>query len=194
MSTFLYVFSTVFICYLSFMNVELSVWNGLIWIIILFALTNAANRIFYFESSKQKLYLYSLANARSIIISKLLYQWMISAILALLVFVIWTVLFSREISQLWHFILVLILGVWSMSNVLTLNNALSSSTKNSPTVLAVLSFPLLLPILLSTIKGSALALQVGTGDELNLFIAVLILLNVLTLTLGIILFQYLWRY
>lgn len=194
MSTLLYIFSTVFICYLAFMNVESGVWNGLIWIIILFTVTNAANRIFFYESGQQRIYLYTLANARNIIMSKLIYQWLVGAVLALLVLAVWSLLFNRNINQLGWFIAVLLLGVWAMSNVLTLNNALSSGTKNSPTVLAILSFPVLLPILLTTIKGSAMALQVTYNAQIPYFVLVLLLLNVLTVTLSVILFQYLWRY
>jgi len=194
MSTLLYVFSTVFICYLSFLHVETNVWNGLVWIIILFTMTNAANRIFYYESGQQRIYLYTLADAKSIIVSKIISQWLISGVLAILVFIIWSVLFNKTIGQLSYFIIILLLGVWAMSNVLTLNNALSSGTKNSPTVLAVLSFPVLLPILLTTIKGSAMALQVTFNSQIPMFILVLVLLNVLTVALSIILFQYLWRY
>ena len=168
MSTLLYVFSTVFICYMSFMHVETGVWNGLIWIIILFAMTNAANRIFFFESGQQRIYLYTLADAKNVIISKLIFQWLVSGVLALLVFAVWAILFNKSVPQFGYFILILLLGVWSMSNVLTLNNALSSGTKNSPTVLAVLSFPVLLPILLTTIKGSAMALQTTLDEQIPL--------------------------
>lgn len=194
MSTLLYVFSTVFICYMSFMHVEAGVWNGLVWIIILFAMTNASNRIFFFESGQQRIYLYTLADAKNVILSKLIFQWLVSGILALLVFVVWALLFNKSIPQTGYFILILLLGVWAMSNVLTLNNALSSGTKNSPTVLAVLSFPVLLPILLTTIKGSAMALEQTLNDQIPLFLLVLVFLNVLTVSLSVILFQYLWRY
>ncbi len=194
MSTMLYVFSTVFICYLSFIKLEVSVWNGLVWILVVFTMTNAANRIFIYESGDQRIYLYSLAGANSIIIAKLIYQWLVSGILALLVFLTWSMLFSQKIPHLFAFISVLLLGVWAMSNVLTLNNALSSGTKNSPTVLAILSFPVLLPVLLTTIKASAMTMQETMHPDFGLFLMVLGLLNVLTLALSIVLFQYLWRY
>lgn len=194
LSSILYVFSTLFICYLSFKQVELSIWNALIWVIILFILTNSSNRIFFYESSKQKIYLYTLAGSGSVIISKLIYQWFISGILSLLVLFVWSLLFNMTITQPFSFIVVLILGVWSMSNVLTLNNALSGSTNNSPAILAILSFPVIIPVLLSTIEGSSLALQATINPQLGNFILVLALLNILTLTLSIILFQYLWRY
>ena len=109
MSTLLYISSTVFICYLSFMNVELSVWNGLLWIIVLFAVTNAANRIFLYESGHQRIYLYTLADAKSVIVSKLIYQWIVNGILAMLVLLMWILLFNRNIAHLGYLILTLIL-------------------------------------------------------------------------------------
>lgn len=194
MSTFLYVFSTVFICYLALQRAESSTWNALIWVIVVFALTNAANRIFFYESGDQRIYLYTLASAGNVIAAKLIYQWMISGILALLVLISWSILFNYTINNYGLFLIVLLLGVWSMSNVLTLNNALASNTGNSPTVLAILSFPLLLPVLLTTIKASSLALLQNPGGEIFNLLLVLVLLNVLTAGLSVILFQYLWRY
>jgi heme exporter protein B len=194
MSTLLYVLSTVFLCYLAFSNVSGTVWNGLLWIIILFAITNASSRIFFHESGQQRIYLYTLANAKSIILSKILYQWMLSGAISIVVLLLWMTLFSFKINQFFWFTLVLLLGVWAMSNVLTLNNAISSGTKNSPTVLAILSFPVILPILLTTIKASEMALLNQYNSGIVPLLLVLLLLNILTVTLSIILFQYLWRY
>ena len=193
-STVLYIFSTVFVCYLSFSNLENEHWISLFWIIALFAVTNAGNKIFINESGQQRTYLYTLASPQSIILSKMTYQWMFSSLLALIVWFSTTVLFHARIVHPNFFLLSVMLGIWAISNVLTLNNALSSSTSNSPTILAILSFPVLLPVLMSTIKAGKLALMTTINAEYYSLILVLALLNLLTATLSYLLFPYLWRY
>jgi heme exporter protein B len=194
LSTLLYIFSTVFVCFLSFRNLGPDHWNSLFWIIALFAVTNAGNKIFINESGAQRTYLYTLAGARSVIISKLIYQWIFTGFLALLVAISCIVLFNARINHPFYFGLAVLLGIWAMSNILTLNNALSSSTTNSPTVLAILSFPILLPVLMTTIKASRFALMTEINADLASHLLVLVLLNALTAVLAIILFPYLWRY
>lgn len=194
LSTLLYVFSTVFVCYLSFGNIKIDAWNSLFWIISLFAITNAANKVFLNESGAQKFYLYTLADARSIILSKLIYQWMFTTVIAVLILFSWMMVFSVEVPHFLTFLIFVLLGIWSMSNVLTLNNALSTGTSNSPAVLAILSFPVMLPILMTTIKASKLSLMHTLPPDIWHYAVSLLLLNVLTAVMSYILFPYLWRY
>ena len=194
LSTLLYIFSTVFVCFMSFKNLGPDHWNSLFWIIALFAVTNAGNKIFINESGAQRTYLYTLAGPRSVILSKLIYQWVFTGILALLVAISCIVLFNAKINHPVYFALAVLLGIWAMSNILTLNNALSSSTNNSPTVLAILSFPILLPVLMTTIKASRYALMAEFNSDIVPHLLVLVLLNALTAVLSVILFPYLWRY
>lgn len=194
LSTLLYVFSTVFVCYLSFGNIKIDAWNSLFWIIALFAITNAANKVFINESGFQKFYLYSLADPRSIILSKLVYQWLFTTIIAIFILFSWMMVFSADLPHFFSFLGFVLLGIWSMSNVLTLNNALSTGTSNSPAVLAILSFPIMLPILMTTIKATKLSLLQTLPPDLWQYALSLLLLNVLTAVMSYILFPYLWRY
>jgi heme exporter protein B len=50
-SLFVYVISTVFVCYRSFLTIQsVPVWNALFWIIVLFSVVNAVSRSFYHEN------------------------------------------------------------------------------------------------------------------------------------------------
>ena len=55
----LYVVSTVFVCYLSFISIEKLTWNALFWIIMLFASINAVSKSFLQESKGLHLYIYT---------------------------------------------------------------------------------------------------------------------------------------
>src|SRR3954462_14662618 len=70
-----YVVSTVFICYLAFKQIiDPPAWNALFWIIMLFASVNAIAKSFMQESRGRQLYMYIIADARSIILSRIIYN------------------------------------------------------------------------------------------------------------------------
>jgi heme exporter protein B len=72
---FLYVFSTIFVCYLSFKQVlDVPTWNALLWIILLFTGVNATSKSFSTESRGRLLYYYTLAGAPAVILSKMIYN------------------------------------------------------------------------------------------------------------------------
>ena len=83
---FLYVLSTIFIVYTSFIQVPKNVWNTLFWIIVLFASVNAVAKSFMQESGNRQLYYYTLANPLAVIISKIIYNLMLLLLLSLLSF------------------------------------------------------------------------------------------------------------
>ncbi len=66
----LYVVSAIYVCYLAFKQViGLDLWNALFWLIMLFAAFNALARSFQREDPGRQLYLYTLADPRSVILS-----------------------------------------------------------------------------------------------------------------------------
>ena len=72
---FLYVVTTVFVCFLSFKNIiETSTWNALFWIIILFASVNASAKSFLQESKGRLLYYYTLCSPQAFVLSKIIYN------------------------------------------------------------------------------------------------------------------------
>jgi len=79
----LYVVSTVFVCYLSFKRiVDLPTWNALFWIIQLFAGVNAISKSFLQEGRGRMLYYYTLTNARSFILAKIIYNLFLMLVLS----------------------------------------------------------------------------------------------------------------
>ena len=191
---FLYVISTVFITYMVFNSLtDLSNWIGIFWITLLFGATNASINSFKNESGKQFLYYYSLVSAQHIIISKLVYNCIIILMVALLNFIAFTLFLSNPIGNIGLFCLIFFLGSLGVASILTFGSAIASKTNNNSTLTAILSFPVLLPTLLISIKASMLA-GLGFGwDESHTYILALFLLNVVVFALSYILFPYLWR-
>lgn len=190
----LYVASTVFIAYQVFQVIEeMTTWIALFWIILVFASTNASINSFKAESSQAYYYYYSLCNASSIIFSKLIFNASLLLVTAGLTFGLFILLMGNPLENSALFSLVLLLGVLAIASTLTLVSAIASKTNNNSTLTAILSFPILLPVLLTAIKASVLC-GLGFGwEDCAVYISTLGLLNLLTIALSYILFPYLWR-
>lgn len=190
----LYVVSTVFVAYLIFSAIEeLTTWVALLWIIILFAGTNASINNYRNESGRQYFYYYTLSNPRAIVLSKYIFNALLLLVVATLTYILFNVLLGNPVENTGLFITTLFLGTLSIASVLNLTTAIASKTNNNATLTAILSFPILLPTLLTAIKSSVLC-GLGFGwEETQVYLMTLLLLNVMVLTLSFLLFPYLWR-
>jgi heme exporter protein B len=59
--------------------------------------------------------------------------------------------------------------------------------------MAILSFPIVMPLLITLMKVSKQALESGSWDGNYRFIIVLLLINLVVVTLAFLLFPYLWK-
>ena len=190
----LYVISTVFVCFLSFKKiVDVPTWNALFWIIILFASVNAVAKSFIQESRGRLLYYYTLASPQSIVLSKIIYNSILVCILSIISFCIYSLMVGNPVENFPLFFLTMIFGGIGLSSTLTLVSAIASKANNSITLMSVLSFPVILPLLIVLIKLSKNAID-GISWSVNFpyFISVLSL-NVIVIVLAFLLFPYLWR-
>ena len=190
----LYVVSTIFVAYLSFKEVvEVPVWNALLWIILLFAATSAIARSFSEETKGKQLYMYTLASPQSIVISKIVYNALSVSVLSVLCYVIYSLLIGNLVQNQLMFFIALILGAIGFSSTLTLISAIASQTDNNLTLMSILGFPIILPLLITLLTFSKNAID-GIAWSVNFkYIGVLLLLNLIVVTLSYLLFPYLWR-
>ncbi len=189
----LYVFSTIFIVYASFIRVEPPVWNALFWIIVLFASVNAIVKSFVQENGARQLYYYALVHPVAIILSKILYNLVL---LALLSFLCWGALgfiAGNPVRDSGMFVLALFLGSAGFSITFTFVSAISAKADNNATLLAILSFPLVIPIIMTLIKLSAGALRLIQDTSFGNDILILVAIDLLLLALAMVLFPFLWR-
>jgi len=193
-SMLLYVLSTSYVAYLSFNGlISDNAWVALFWIIVLFAAMNASLQSFKGELNNQALFFYTLAKPRAIILAKTLYNNGLLIILTLISYFIYSLFLGNPITANLSFILCIVLGSSALASVLTLVAAIAAKTNNSSGLMAVLSMPLLFPLLINLIHTSKLCLI-----EDNLFLAAnqlifLALLNIVSVLLSYLLFPYLWR-
>jgi len=193
----LYVVSAVFITYLSFGanrgNLSLPTWNALYWIIILFSSVNAVAKSFVQEHQGRQLYYYMIAAPESIILSKIIYNTFLTLVLALLGYGVFSLILGNPVQDQTMFVLNLILGAVGLSSCLTMVSGIASKAGNNATLMAILSFPLVIPILLMAISISKNAMD-GIDRDLSLDkMLILLAINAIICSTAYILFPYLWR-
>jgi len=197
----LYVASTVFVCYISF---QLTpgftgstgypvVWNVLFWIIMLFASVNAIAKSFVQESKSRLLYYYSIASPQAIILSKTIYNILLMSLLSVLALLVYKLFFVNTLGDPLFYFIGVLLGSISFSTIFTMISAIASKAGNNSTLMAVLSFPIIIPMLIMVIKVSKNAMD-GLDRSVSYdHLIVMGGLNMMVIALSYLLFPYLWR-
>lgn len=189
----LYVLATVFIVYTSFVRVPDTAWNSTFWIIILFASVNAIAKSFIGESGNRTLYYYSLLNPYAVILSKMIYNTGLLLILCLLCYFSFSVIAGNPVKDQGLFFLILFLGGAGFSITFTFISAIAAKSKNNATLMAILSFPIIIPILMTLIKLSASALGMISDTAYTTDIIILIAIDMILVGMSLLLFPFLWR-
>lgn len=193
----LYLVSSIFLGYLTFSLgkafINAPTWNVLFWIIMLFVATNSIAKSFIQETRERTLYYYTIANPQSIIISKIIFNCVLMLFLVAVGFAIYIILLGNPVQDSPLFIFSLFLGAIGFSSTFTMISSIASKTSNSGTLMAILGFPIIIPMLLLLIKISKSAIE-GL-DRFNIYDEVLTLsaIIIIAITTSILLFPYLWR-
>lgn len=189
----LYVFSTVFIVYNGFIRVQPPTWNVLYWIITLFTSVNAVTKSFVSENGNRQLYYYSIADPTAVIFSKIIYNIILLLLLNILTYLVFGLVAGDPVRDKGLFFLAILLGSIGMAVTFTFISAIATKARNSATLMAILSFPVIIPVLVSLIKISANALGVITDTTVWLDIVSLLAIDAILLGMAYILFPFLWR-
>lgn len=189
-----YVVATIFISALSFNKIIVpSTWNALFWIIFLFSAINICGKSFSKESGGASLNNFILYKPLVFIASKLIYNFIFLLGISLMTLFFYSWFVGYLISNFPLFILVLTLASIGFSAVLTLMSAIASKAENNFTMMSVLSFPVLIPVLVLVLRISKQAIDGLSWSVSTDFLLILGSINVICLVLSILLFPYLWR-
>jgi heme exporter protein B len=196
-SLLLYLFSMVFICYLTFSLrqnlITPLVWSALFWITILFTVVNTVAKSFIAEKKGSNIYYYSIASPSSIILSKIIYNFLLCTFLSFSGLTVFFVLLGSPVVDLLLFGLVILLSALGFAGSLTLLSSIAAKANNSNILMAVLSFPVVISILLMAIKVTKNCIDgldwYVSWDEIITLVAI----NCLVTALSYLLFPYIWR-
>lgn len=193
----LYVVSTVYTCHLGVKRLStVATWNALFWIILLFAAFNALARSFQREDGGRQLYLHTLAHPRNVVLARTLYNAVTLVLLSLISLATYVLFIGdRALAEadMGLFIATMLLGAIGLACTLTLIAAIAARAGSGPGLMAILGFPIVLPLLLATLRASKLALDGVAWSTVSNYLLAIGALDVLAVSLSAILFPYLWR-
>ncbi len=190
----LYLVSTIYVSYLAFEDVITpETWNSLFWIILLFVAVNGISKSFVQESPARHLYYYTIASPQAVVLSKILYNLFLMTILSVLSFGFFLLLMGSQVVNLPLFLVTLLLGSLGLSSVLTMVAAIASRASHNFSLMAILSFPIVLPLLATLMKVSRSAMTSMDWSGLSGLLVILIAINIAVVALAYLLFPYLWK-
>lgn len=193
----LYLISLTFIVYITFSlrnnSINEATWSALFWLAILFSVINSVAKSFIGEKRGLSIYYYSLVSPQAIIVSKIIYNTLLCIFLSGVGFLLFAVFIDNPVQDPVIFGVTLILCSWGFSAALSLISGIAAKANNSNVLMAVLSFPVVIAILLMAIKVTKNALdgldRTSSTDELVNLVAI----NCILTALAYLLFPYIWR-
>jgi heme exporter protein B len=189
----LYVLATIVLVYSALINIQPQVWNAIFWVIILFAAISAIVKSFVQESQSRQLYYYNLVHPLALLLAKIIYNTTLLFILSLLSWAALSLLTGNPVKETGLFVLAIFLGSMGLSIAFTFVSAISAKAQNSATLMAVLGFPVIIPILLTLVKIGANALRLIRDTSISSDILILVAINLVLLSVAILLYPFLWR-
>jgi heme exporter protein B len=194
----LYLASTIFVCYLSFKAKQQVInpitWNTLFWLIILFIAVNAIGKSFTQESKQRNLFYYSIVSPEAVIYSKIFYNALVMIGISFVGILFYSWVMGNPVGNLPLYLMSLLLGSIGFSATLTMVAGIAAQGENSATLMSVLSFPIIIPLLLLLLKLSKSAMDGISMQENWDEMATLASLDVIVIVLSGILFPYIWRH
>ncbi|MEQ8628941.1 heme exporter protein CcmB [Ekhidna sp.] len=189
----LYLASTIFATYMAFKGfVSVEVWNALFWIILLFTSINAISKSFIQEERRTHYYFY-LCRPSEIILGKLIYSFLYLLCISVISLLIYVVLMGNPIINYPLFILNLVLGCIGLSSAFTMVSSIAFRTSNRSIMMAVLGFPVIIPVLILSINNSFKILDSYVFTQIQGNIITLFSVDVIIIALTFVLFPFTWK-
>lgn len=168
--------------------------SGLVWIIILFASMTGMARSFVYETEQHTWQLLRLhASAFDIFMGKFLFNFLFLIILNGITFFFYLLLMGLFVADHYYFLMAVFFGAFGLASVTTMASAMIAQADRRGAVFSVMSIPLLVPLLLILTRVTRIALVDGSGEAVSSDLMALIGYCGVTLTAGILLFDYIWE-
>ncbi len=168
--------------------------SGLIWIIILFAAMTGMMRSFVQESDKKTWDLLKLhARPVEIFTGKILYNFIFLLVLHLFTFFFYLLMMNMSVVSVPYILTAILFGSAGLASVTTLTSAMIAQADRRGSVFSVLCIPLVVPLLLILTSVTKTALIEGASEAAINDVAALVGYCGVTITAGILLFDFIWE-
>lgn len=163
----------------------------LLWLILLFAAAAGLPRVFGHEEEKHTATALRLAATPSALFcGKLAFSLTLFAAIEALTAPLFLAMMQLPVAAPGRFVAALVLGGWGLAAASTLVAAIVGQARGQSTLFAVLSFPVLLPLLLLAIEATRAAVGGGGGAD---SLSRLVLYDAAMTVVSLMLFPAIWN-
>jgi heme exporter protein B len=176
-------------------NISEYLTGGLLWVVIFFSAMSGLSRAFVSEEERgTTLTLQLIAKPSTIFTGKLLFNVLLVFIMNTAITILFSLLFeSFIIKDPATFFAAFVLGNFGIAISSTLIAAIISKASSKGTLYPVLSFPILLPLILTLLELTKFAIDGQSIADSLTELAVLFCYDVIMLTAGYLLFDFIWK-
>lgn len=169
--------------------------SGTLWIVIFFSAMSGLSRTFVAEEERgTSMTLRLLVNSSSVYIGKLLYNFILILFLSLIIAASYLVLLKEfSVKSYDIFWITIVLGSAGLASASTILAAIIAKANTKGTLFPVLAFPILLPLLLTCINSTKLAVEGAFMPEAVKEFQILISFTVVMVATSFIVFDYVWK-
>ena len=189
----LYLAATIFLIYLSNQQINTTVWHSLFWIVQLFACVNAVTKNNSVQSNRILLYYYTICTANEFLISKMILNAFVMLLLSVINFILFSIFLPTHFLNYFLFLSMGCMGGISISILFTFLSALAQKADQQASMVVILGFPIIIPLFIIIIKITTIISAPLLSNQLNKFIVLLILLDILVIALSTILYPFIWK-
>lgn len=168
--------------------------TGLLWISIFFSTSNGLSRTFVKEEERETSIALKLSSdSTAVLTGKLLFNLVLSFALNILILILFILITDYSVKNVTGFLITVIIGNFGLVAASTIIAAIISKANSKGTLYPVLSFPVLLPLLITVINATKLAsLGVGT-EKLYGEITILVSYTIVITVVSYMLFRFVWE-
>lgn len=168
---------------------------GMLWVVLFFAAMSGLSRTFVMEEERGTAMTVQLqAPPSAVYFGKLLFNLVLGAGLTLLTVILYALLIEGfVIRSTGLFAALIALGSIGLASASTIIAAIIARANTRGTLYPVLSFPILLPLLMTVINGTRMASEGASWTDAGGEFQILISYIVVVTTTSYLLFEYIWK-
>lgn len=176
-------------------TVGIDVLAGILWVVIFFSAMSGLSRTFVNEEERGTVMtLHLLTTPSAVFFGKLLVNLVLVLFLNVLIVVLYLLLINGFVVQSYDvFVLTLLLGSFGLASAATIIAAIVAKAHTKGTLYPVLSFPILLPLLMTVMNGTKLATAGASIAEAGGEFRILISYAVVVTSASYLLFDFVWK-
>ena len=165
--------------------------SGVLWVTVVFASLLGLNRSMAMERENGSMdaMLLTPISRSSIFVGKLVGNYLFTAMVGLALLPLMTILYNMNMVNLWV-IATLLLGTLGICITGTLLAAMTVQTRAREALLPIVMLPVVLPILLAAVKATTGITNDAPMTDWQIWIQVLVIVNVIYLVLCLLMFSY----